>query len=186
MLMHEASTRAKTGNCKSFIMFLTLALFSCLSSVQYQNMTEAHSLYETASRIALAADCKEELQTAAGLMRQAADLGHGAAAGAFGNMLMAGRGVEQNTDLAYRYWSDAVLEGSDSDSAIRLGLACRDGGAHLPDLAGALAWFMIARDLGSYVVLPDIDDVQFELDEATRSDAFMRYAHIRANCDKLR
>jgi hypothetical protein len=88
--------------------------------------------------------------------------------------------------MAYRYWSQGALDGGDADSAFRLGLACRDGGSHLPDLAGALAWFMLARDLGSDVVMPDIDDVQFEMDEATRADAFLRYDHLRANCEQLR
>ena len=45
---------------------------------------------------------------------------------------------------------------------------------------------MIARDLGSDIVMPDIDDIQFELDETTRTDAFERYDHLRASSAQLR
>ena len=149
-------------------------------------MNDAQSLFETANRISAVADSEEELRTAAGLMRQAAELGHGAAAGAYANMLMAGSGVSQSTQLAIRYWSCAALEHADADSAFRVGLVCRDGALGAIDPAGALAWFMIARDLGSDIVMPDIDDIQFELDETTRTDAFERYDHLRASSAQLR
>lgn len=149
-------------------------------------MTEAQSLYETASRIAAVADSEEELQTAAGLMKQAAELGHGGAANLFGNMLMAGQGVFPDEGLAFRYWSLGALEHGQSECAFKLGLACRDGGNLRPDPAGALAWFMLARDLGLDLALLDMDDVAYSITEPDRLEAFIRYDRLRANCVTLR
>ena len=149
-------------------------------------MSEANVLFETANRIAAVADSSEELQTAAGLMKQAADLGHGGAADGYGNMLMSGRGVLPDAGLAYRYWSLAALEFGEPDSAFKLGVSCQNGGEFAPDLAGALAWFMLARDLGMDLAALDVDAVAFEIDDAGRSDAFRRYDRLRANCVSLR
>tara|TARA_X000000950_G_scaffold203679_1_gene245081 strand:+ start:69057 stop:69440 length:384 start_codon:yes stop_codon:yes gene_type:complete len=91
-----------------------------------KNMSDANALFETAIRIAAVADCDDECRTAAGLMQQAAELGHGAAAGAYGNMLMNGFGGKFDPDQAFHYWSQAALEGADADSAFRLGMVCRD------------------------------------------------------------
>lgn len=149
-------------------------------------MSDANALFETAIRIAAVADCDDECRTAAGLMQQAAELGHGAAAGAYGNMLMNGFGGKFDPDQAFHYWSQAALEGADADSAFRLGMVCRDGRVLEQDLASALAWFLVARDLGSVIVLPDIDDVQFELDEAACTEAYRRYDELRASSERLR
>lgn len=149
-------------------------------------MTEAHSLFETALRISAVADSEEERQTAAGLMKQAADLGHGRAAGDYGNMLMAGRGVFHDAGLAYRYWSLGALEYGEAECAFKLGLACRDGGDFAPDLAGALAWFMLARDLGMDLAALDVDAIAYEINEDLRAEAFRRYDRLRSNCTILR
>ena len=166
--------------------FYLLALFFAVSSVLLRIMNEALALYETARRIASVAESDEEFTTAAGLMRQSAELGHGPAAGEFGTMVMRGLGVEADSGLALRYWTQAALDGSDADSAFRLGTACRDGLVCPQDLAGALAWFLLARDLGHDVVLPDIDSVQYELDDATRAEAYSLYDHLRQNSEHLR
>ncbi|MAK60131.1 MAG: hypothetical protein CMK09_04055 [Ponticaulis sp.] len=149
-------------------------------------MNEAQALFETARRIAAVAESEEELTTAAGLMRQSAELGHGAAAGAFGTMVMRGQGVASDPELALRYWTQAALDGADADSAFRLGMACRDGLICTQDLAAALAWFLLARDLLHDVVLPDIDSLQYEMDEATRAEAYSLYDHLRENSEHLR
>lgn len=149
-------------------------------------MSDAYTLYETASRIAAVADCPEEFQTAAGLMRQSADLGYGRAMNAYGNMLMSGIGVLQDTFEAYRFWSTAALDHGEAESAFKLGVACRDALEGDSDLAGALAWFMLARDLGLDLAALDVDDVAFEVSEEERIDAFDRYDRLRANCVILR
>lgn len=149
-------------------------------------MSDAISLYETASRIAAVADTQEELQTAAGLMKQAAELGYARAMNAYGNMLMAGQGVSPDSLEAWRFWSTAALDHGEAESAFKLGLACRDGDIQDMDLAGALAWFMLARDLGLDLAALDVDDVAFEISEDDREDAFMRYDRLRANCVILR
>lgn len=149
-------------------------------------MSDAYTLYETACRIAAVADSPEELKTAAGLMRQSADLGYGRAMNAFGNMLMAGQGVLPDVYEAYRFWSTAALDHGEAESAFKLGIACRDGIEDEPDLAGALAWFMLARDLGLDLAALDVDDVAYEIDEDERADAFERYDQLRANCVILR
>ena len=149
-------------------------------------MNEAQALFETASRIAAVAESDEELRTAAGLMRQAAELGHSGASGAFANMSMGGLGTERDPELAVRYWTQAALLGADADSAFRLGMACWDGLVCERDLSGALAWFLLARDLGHDVVMPDIDAVQFEVDDVTRAEAHSIYDHLRENFGMLR
>lgn len=149
-------------------------------------MSDAYSLYETASRIAAVADSKEEFQAAAGLMRQAAELGYGRAMNAWGTMLMAGRGVGRDPQEAFRQWSMAALEFGEGDCAFKLGLASRDGGDHGSDRAGALAWFMLARDLGLDLAALDVDDVAYEMIDSERVDAFARYDRLRENCVLLR
>ncbi len=149
-------------------------------------MSDAFSLYETASRIAAVAESEEELQTAAGLMRQASEMGYSRAMSAFGNMLMAGQGVYQDSQEAFRQWSMAALEYGEGECAFKLGLACRDGGDHGTDRPGALAWFMLARDLGLDLAALDVDDVAFEMTDSERVEAFDRYDRLRQNCVLLR
>lgn len=149
-------------------------------------MSDAFSLYETASRIAAVADTPEELQTAAGLMKQSAELGYSQAMNAYGTMLMAGEGVASDPSEAYRHWSMAALDYGESECAFKLGLACRDGLHHGSDRAGALAWFMLARDLGLDLAALDVDDVAFEMTDSERVDAFARYDRLRENCVLLR
>ena len=186
LLMQAADRMRKAGRKRCLCIAAVLALFSRLSSVQIRIMNDAQALFETARRIAAVAESEEELATAAGLMRQAAELGHGPAAGAFGIMVMSGQGLNADPDLALRYWTQAALDGADADSAFRLGMACRDGLVCPQDLAGALAWFLLARDLGHDVVLPDIDSIQYEMDEPTRAEAFSLYDHLRENSGHLR
>ena len=149
-------------------------------------MSDANALYETARRIASVAESHEEACTASGLMHQAAELGHGPAAGAYANMLMSGFGCGQDIEKAIHYWTLAALDGADADSAFRLGLICRDGQIAHEDMPLALAWFLIARDLGCDVVLPDIDEVQYQMNEGEAADAYLRYDELRASCEALR
>jgi TPR repeat protein len=149
-------------------------------------MSDAFSLYETASRIAAVADAPEEFQAAATLMRQAAELGYSRAMNAWGTMLMGGRGVERDPQEAFRQWSMAALDYGESECAFKLGLACRDGGDHGSDRAGAMAWFMLARDLGLDLAALDVDDVTFEMIDSERIDGFARYDRLRENCVLLR
>lgn len=149
-------------------------------------MSDAYSLYETASRIAAVADTPEELQTAVGLMKQSADLGHPRAMSVYGNMAMAGRGMFPDTMEAMRYWSDAALEYGDGECAFKLGMLCRDGIEGETDLAASLAWFMLARDLGLELASLDVDDVAFEICEEEREEAFEHYDSLRANCVTLK
>ena len=44
----------------------------------------------------------------------------------------------------------------------------------------------IARDLGCDVVLPDIDEVQYQMNEGEAADAYLRYDELRASCEALR
>ncbi len=149
-------------------------------------MSDAYALFETASRIAAVADTPEEFQTAAGLMKQSADLGHPRAMSAYGNMLMAGSGVFPDLMEALRYWSDAALDFGDSECAFKLGMVCRDGVEGETDPPSALAWFMLARDLGLDLAALDVDDVAFEISDEERAQAFERYDSLRANCVTLR
>ena len=99
---------------------------------------------------------------------------------------MSGIGVLQDTFEAYRFWSTAALDHGEAESAFKLGVACRDALEGDSDLAGALAWFMLARDLGLDLAALDVDDVAFEVSEEERIDAFDRYDRLRANCVILR
>lgn len=186
MPIRQAVNTAIAGNMKLFSMDKNLPLFSAVQGHNIYFMSDAYSLYDTASRIAAVADTPEELQTAAGLMRQSAELGYGRAMNCYGNMLISGKGVEPDTYQAYRLWSEAALDHGEGECAFKLGLVCRDGVDGEADNAGALAWFMLARDLGLDFAALDVDDVAYEVSEQERLDAFARYDRLRENCVMLR
>lgn len=162
----------------------TLEMFSELDHVV--KMDEARALFETANRIAAVAESDDELQTAAGLMQQAAELGFSRAFGAYGNMLASGRGVKKDVLKAFQFWTDSALDFGDAESAFKIGMVYRDGVHYSEDPAAALAWFMLARDLGLDLANLDVDEVAYNVSEIERAAAFERYDRLKANCVTLR
>ncbi len=100
-----------------------------------------------------------------------------------GRMAMLGEGGTQDFKAAYQYWTDGALEASDDRCAFNLGIASAGGHGAPPDFVGALAWFKLAKALGSSSADAEMTKIERVMNDQEQADAHDRYCHIRANCE---